>query len=198
MDMQPLIYTIGHSTHSINYFLDLLRHFSITLVADVRSVASSRFNPQFNKKAFETSLIENDIAYQHFPDAFGARQTDENYLDETGQVDFERFRNSTQFQNGVNALRDLSKHHRIALMCAEADPLSCHRFGMIAPALTKQGWRVEHILKDKTSHTQTELEEQLIVKYARKLPVTDLFTTKNELVEMAYRLLNTKIGYKAS
>src|SRR4051794_3069135 len=134
--MMPLVYTVGHSTHSAEYFLELLTEFSINCVVDVRSLAASRFNPQFNKNKLAGFLAANGITYLHFAKEFGARRSDPNLLDEDGRVDFDKVRASEDFKNGVERIRQgVAKGFTIALMCAESDPMDCHRFLMISPAL---------------------------------------------------------------
>src|SRR5688572_11650937 len=163
----PLIYTIGHSTHAIGYFLELLTDYKITCVVDVRSLPASRFNPQYNKNALSAFLRAHAITYLHLGEEFGARQSDPNVFDDNGKVDFEKMRNSPQFTKGMERLANgVNAGYTIALMCSEADPLRCHRFSMIAVALT--AFQVRHILKDKSSLTQDELELILLKSYTRK------------------------------
>jgi uncharacterized protein (DUF488 family) len=192
--MKPLIHTIGHSTHPIDYFIELLQAHEVNCIVDVRSVAASRFNPQYNKKALEGSLKKQGIQYLHFAEEFGARRTDPNDLIE-GRVDFEKVRSSAIFKKGIQRLKQgTEKGFRIALMCAESEPLECHRFAMISPALKKE-FEIRHILKDASIAEQEELEQQLLEKYRKKL--NSLFPeqmTGNRL-QLAMRLLNEKMGW---
>ena len=190
------IYTIGHSTHSIDYFLELLKTYKVTCVVDVRSVAASRFNPQYNKLAFAEFLKKNLITYLHFPAEFGARYTSPVLLDKEGCVDFEKVRTSPAFKNGIARLQQgIDKKFVIALMCAESEPLDCHRFSMISPALTDVGFDVKHILKDTTLKTQLELEQDLLKQYSDKIPTPTIFEPAVDALKMAYRLKNKEIGY---
>lgn len=195
---RPIIYTIGHSTHPIDYFLELLNQYSITCLVDVRSIAASRFNPQFNKKSLADSLKNNNIAYLHFAEEFGARQTNPNVLDEEGRVDFGKVRKSKPFEQGIGRVREgVKKGFNIALMCAESDPLTCHRFSMVSIAL-KDEFEILHILKDKTVITNGQLEQQLLKKYEKKISKLDMFdSTKpiDRLLKIAYQLKNKEIGY---
>ncbi len=194
-----LIYTIGHSTHPIEFFLNLIKTHRINCIVDVRSIAASRFNPQYNKKALQNSLTENNILYMHFEKEFGARQTNPAVLNDAGQVDFEKVRQSAEFRNGVVRLKDgIQKGYTIALMCAEAEPLDCHRFGMITPALQESGFDVKHILKDNSSISTAALEAQLLLKFKKKISATDLYADTREQLKIAYQLLNVHIGYKPS
>ncbi|HEY9046665.1 MAG TPA: DUF488 domain-containing protein [Ohtaekwangia sp.] len=193
------IYTIGHSTHSLEYFLELLQAHHITCLVDVRSLAASRYNPQYNKDTFSAFLKGNGIQYLHFGYEFGARQTAAELLDHEGQLDFEKVRNASHFKKGVDRLQQgIAKGYTIALMCAESEPLDCHRFGMVAVALARNGFDVLHILKDKTLKSNATLEQDLLKKYAKKLPTADIFTpaiSHDTQLAAAYRLLNKDIAY---
>lgn len=196
--MTKIIYTIGHSTHDINYFLQLIKNFHINCIVDVRSVPASSYAPQYNKEPLLNFLKDNGVTYMHFADEFGARHIEPELLDYDGKVDFEKVRNSRNFQNGVERIRQgINKGFTIALMCSESDPFNCHRFSMISVALEKDGFNVLHILKDKTIKTNAQLESQLLKKYDKKLPKPDLFTTVtlNEQLKVAYRLRNKEIAF---
>jgi uncharacterized protein (DUF488 family) len=194
--MQKL-FTIGHSTHAIEFFLNLLRSHDVNCVIDVRSIAASRFNPQYNKKALQHSLMENNILYMHFEKEFGARQTNAAVVNDDGQVDFEKVRQSSEFRNGINRLKDgIQKGYTIALMCAEAEPLDCHRFAMITPALKESGFEVKHILKDNSLTSTEDLETQLLQKFKKKISVIDMYADTREQLRTAYKLLNATMGYK--
>ncbi len=123
---KPIIYTVGHSTHPLIYFLNLLREYHVNCLVDVRSVAASSYNPQYNKEPLSNFLKNNGITYMHFPEEFGARHSDPELLDEKGKVDFAKVRKSWHFKNGVERLwSGIDKGYRIALMCSESDPFDC-------------------------------------------------------------------------
>ena len=191
------IYTIGHSTHEIGYFIDLLKTHGVNCVVDVRTLAFSRFNPQYNKEKLSASLRDAGITYIHMPEEFGARHTDPSLLT-NGHVDFEKVRKTESFKHGIERLHHgVNKGFVIALMCAEADPLDCHRFSLISVAL-KNDFEVLHILKDNTIITNLDLEHQLLKKFKKKMLTSDLFQsvhTHLERVAVAYKLQNEEIGY---
>jgi uncharacterized protein (DUF488 family) len=196
---RPTVYTIGHSTHPIDVFISLLKTYSINCVIDVRSVAASSYNPQYNKEIFSTYLKENGIVYMHFAEEFGARHTDPDLLDDEGKVNFELVRNSSLFKNGLERLwQGIDKGYNIVLMCSESEPFECHRFSMISVALEKDGLSVLHILKDKSIKTNHQLEDQLLKKYEKKVPRPDMFQpniTIEEQLKVAYRLRNKEIAF---
>lgn len=194
-----VIYTLGHSTHSLDYFLSLLQEYAINCLVDVRSVAASTHNPQYTQEPLASFLKQNGIYYLHFPEEFGARQSDPDLLDENGKVDFEKVRKSWNFRNGIERLwLGIEKGYVIALMCSESEPFDCHRFSMISIALELDGFEVQHILKDKTLKSNAELEQRLLKKYDKQLPKPDIFqpvVTIEDQLKVAYRLRNAEIGF---
>jgi len=196
---RPRLFTIGHSTHKIDFFIGLLKTHNVTCVVDVRTLAASRFNPQYNKSALSASLRDNDVTYIHMPEEFGARPTNPSLLT-NGRVDFDKVRNSEGFKKGVERLRHgVNKGFTIALMCAEADPLECHRFSMISVAV-KNEFEILHILKDTSITTNVDLEQELLKKYKKKMLTSDLFQslhTQQERLAAAYKLQNEEIGFAA-
>ena len=198
---KPVIFTIGHSSHSIELFHDILKTFSINCLIDVRSIAASSYNPQYNQIPLSNFLKANGITYLHFAEEFGARHTDPDLLDDDGKVNFELVRRSWNFKTGLERLwQGIDKGFTIALMCSESEPFDCHRFSMISIALEKDGFEVLHILKDKTIKTNAQLESQLLKKYIKKIPKPDMFQpniTAEDQLKAAYRLRNKEIAYSA-
>lgn len=196
---KPVIYTIGHSNHPADYFLELLKAFAVNCLIDVRSTAASAYNPHFNKGPLSNFLKNNRITYLHFAEEFGARYTDPDLLDDEGKVSFDKVRKGWHFKNGVERLwAGIDKGFTIALMCSESEPFDCHRFSMISVALSKDGFEVKHILKDKSLLDNEELEKQLLKKYSSKLPKPDMFNpniTKEDQLKAAYQLRNKDIAF---
>lgn len=188
-----VIYTIGHSNHEPEAFAELLLHFGVNCLVDVRSIPASGRFPQFNKTTLSEFLKSKGVQYLHFGKEFGARHTDPELLDEEGKVDFERVRQTEDFKNGLERLRaGIEKGFIIALMCSEAEPFDCHRFAMISGFLEKNGYAVRHILRDKTLKTNAQLESQLLKKYHKQLPFAP---SLEEQVIFAYRLRNRDIAF---
>jgi len=200
-EMEKFVFTIGHSNHEPEYFVQLLQAHDVNCVVDVRSVAASARNPGFNKKPLEALLQRHGIRYLHFEKGFGARQEVPSLHDENGQVDFEKVQRTPAFLEAVQRLETgLTKGFRIALMCSEANPLDCHRFSMICNYLSQQGFSIWHILRDATLADHPELEAELLVKYQKKLPQPSLFEPDISAVDrlrFAYRLHNREIGWSA-
>jgi uncharacterized protein (DUF488 family) len=198
--VSPAIFTIGHSSHPIEHFLNLLRHAGINCLADVRSAPVSARFPQYNQDLLKDALARNGIRYLFFGHEFGARRTAIEELDADGQVDFEKVRGTYAFRNGIERLWQLVHGNAtIALMCAEAEPLECHRFSMVSLGLVTEGFEVRHVMKDATIKTHATVEAELLHKFRKKLPMPDLFSpdvTAADQLRVAYRLVNREIGYR--
>lgn len=192
--MNHLIYTVGHSNHTIDYFLELIQHFEVDCIVDIRSIPASSYNPQFNQKALKSSLSQQGIAYLHMPDAFGAIQKNPALLDAAGRVDFAKAIQGRDFQQGVKRLqKGLEKGFTIALMCAESTPLMCHRFCFVSLGLTAEGLEIWHILKDKTLQSNASLELELLQKFEKKLSQPSIFEpdiSPEQQLKTAYKLMN--------
>lgn len=196
------LYTVGHSSQSLEEFLSLLQRHSINCVVDIRSVPASKFAPQFNEESLKHFLKLHDIQYLPFGNEFGARRTD--CINDDGQVDFEVAVTTPLFQQGAERLmKGLERGFCIALMCSEADPLECHRFSLVSRYFQNQGIEVLHILKDAKLATHSEVEKRLVNEFlhSRKYHLAEVdelfgtYTTEDQLND-AYKLKNKEIGYK--
>ena len=198
----PVIYTIGHSNHQLEFFLELLQAFSIDCLVDVRSMPASAYNPQFNKEVLSRFLKVNAIEYHHYGKEFGARHSDPAVLDEEGKVDFRLIRKTTAFHSGMQRVKQKTGEGKtITLMCSESDPMDCHRFSMISVALEAAGIEVRHILKDKNWKSNIALENQMLKRFGKKIPQPDLFQpniTIADQLDAAYRLHNKEVAYSPS
>ena len=193
-----LVYTIGHSRHKIDDFVELLLKNNINCVCDIRSTPFSKFAEQFNQENLKKSLQDNNIVYLYFGEEFGARRKEQDLIT-NGIVDFEKVSSSKKFLSGVKRLeKGIEKGYRIALMCAEKDPIDCHRTILVARNLALNGFQVKHILDNGSQIDQTEVDEQLLKKYFPKRNQVSLFEEDlpiDYLVE-AYKKANQDIGYK--
>ncbi len=144
-----IIYTIGHSNHPAEKFLQLLRTHSIEVVADLRSRPYSRFVPHFNRDALKNLLQEKGIRYLFLGKELGGKPQDpDKPLTDAAVWDYLRSR--PQFREGLERLLGEARQARVCLLCAEADPSRCHRGQLLAPELAAQGAEVRHILADGT------------------------------------------------
>ncbi len=186
-----MIHTIGHSYHSIERFLTLLRGAGIQCVADVRSVPFSRRFPQFGRKALAASLDAAGIAYWFLGDALGARPRDPDCW-ENGKVSYARIAASAAFQQAIDALIEGSHAKRIALMCAEKEPLDCHRTILVGRELVRLGAELAHIHADGRIESQAELEERLLHLAKEKV---DLLTGRDSALAHAYDRQGRRMAY---
>lgn len=186
------IFTVGHSTHSLERFIDLLQKAGITATADVRSSPYSRFNPQFNREVLEKRLKEQGIAYVFLGRELGARSDDPSCY-EKGRVRYDRLARTEVFQIGLQRVRKGAESHRIALMCAEKEPLECHRTLLVSRALEAQGVSVSHILADGRLESHSAAMERLLGVVG--LSKTDLFRSKDELIDAACAIQEERIAY---
>lgn len=191
-DDQRGVLTIGHSSHSMERFLELLRGAGVTAVADVRSAPYSRHVPQFNSDPIRTALRGAGVAYAHLGKELGGRPRDPSHY-RSGVVDYEAIAATPAFRSGLQRLLDGAATHRVALMCAEADPLECHRCLLIARALAARGVPVRHVLADGVTTTQAEIEDELLRRTHRT--DDDLFLTRAERVAVAYKEQAMKVGF---
>jgi uncharacterized protein (DUF488 family) len=151
-----MIYTLGHSNHPAERLIELLRQHDIGAVADVRSMPFSRFNPQFNRERLAAALRGAAIHYVFLGEELGARTRDPSLL-EDGRVSYAKLARSEPFRRGLERVMSGMREHRIALMCAERDPLQCHRTLLISPELERAGVPVTHILPDGSLETHAQV-----------------------------------------
>ena len=190
---EGMIYTIGHSTHEIGNYISLLKRYQIDAVADVRSVPYSRRQPQFNRKNFVDSLKTQGIAYVFLGKELGARSTDPECY-EKGRVRYRLLAKTKLFRQGIERIRNGSKQRNIALMCAEKDPLDCHRTILVARELVKEGLDVAHILADGRAESHGVVMKRLLEQLG-KGSQRNLFLTEEQLMDEAYAARERHIAY---
>ena len=185
------LFTLGHSTHLIERFLELLRIHRINAIADVRSSPYSRHTPQFNREPLQAFLKDRGIAYVFLGKELGARGEDpSSYLD--GQVQFNLLAQTGLFKEGLDRLRKGASSHHIALLCAEKDPIRCHRMILVCRNL-RVDLMIQHILEDGKLERNDQAEGRLMREL--KIPESDLFASAKELIDRAYDLQGRRIAY---
>lgn len=186
------IYSVGHSNHSFEKFVELLKRNGITAVADVRSSPHSRYSPQFNKEELSGALKRHGIAYVFVGKELGARSDDPDcYV--AGKVQYGRLAQTSLFKAGIERVLAGAEKYKIALMCAEKEPLDCHRTLLVAKTLHESGVSVRHILADGTIESHEKTMTRLLDLVG--LPRTDMFRTHEELIEEACHRREDKIAY---
>jgi uncharacterized protein (DUF488 family) len=153
-----MIFTVGHSTHPIEEFLELLTAHGVEQLMDVRTIPKSRRNPQYNADALAESLQKAHIHYRHMPGLGGLRHPRKDSINSAWQNDSFRgyadYMQTPPFEASLSELIDASKLRRTVIMCAEAVPWRCHR-SLIADALLARGIEVADILSAKPAKPHT-------------------------------------------
>ena len=163
--MTDLVYTIGHSTHPAEKLIHLLVGHAVTAVADVRSQPYSRFNPQFNRENLPTDLKVAGISYVFLGRELGARPENRSCYVQ-GKIQYDLLARTVLFQEGLTRVAQGISNHRVALLCAEKDPLTCHRAILVCRHLAEIG-----------------------------ITERDLFRSRDELVVEAYSRRGDQIAY---
>jgi|ERR1051325_2147506 uncharacterized protein (DUF488 family) len=187
------VYTVGHSTHSIERFIELLTSTHVEAVSDVRSRPYSRMNPQFNREPLEKVLCGVGIKYVFLGKHLGARSEDRSCY-YNGQVQYDLLANTELFKKGIERIREGAQKYQIALMCAEKDPLDCHRAILVARKLLEQGLTIKHILADGSIEDHAQAMERLIAQLG--VPRADMFRSEEEAVTEAYARRGREIAYR--
>jgi uncharacterized protein (DUF488 family) len=192
--MAAPIFTIGHSTHEMETFLDLLARHGITAVADVRSQPFSRI-AHFNRDVLSPVLNSRGIKYLPLGRELGARR-DEPECYVNGQAVYERIAMLPLFRQGIDRLVEGAADSITALMCSEKEPLDCHRSVLICRHLRPHPLRINHILADGLLESHDEIEHRLLEMAGISPKQGDLFARQDELIERAYDARGEQIAYR--
>lgn len=179
------IFTIGHSDHSLDEFLNLLVQHRISALADVRSVPFSQRQPQYSKPALAEALACRGIAYVYLGEQLGGRSS-ARMRGEMRAGGYAAMAATDTFGEGIKRVLHGSLCHRIALMCAERDPLDCHRALLVGRALNAGGAAVDHVLSDGRTESHARLEQRLLAAAGHEGGGGDLFASADELLDLAY------------
>jgi len=185
------LFTIGHSTQSWEQFLEVLLRHRIEAIGDVRSSPySSRF-PHFNREVLDRALRAANIRYVFLGDELGARRAErECYV--AGVARYDRIARTAAFRAGLERVQTGVTRYRLALMCAEKDPLECHRTILVCRQF-RADLDIRHVLGDGSLETHADAETRLLTE--EKVPGDDLFAPREELIAQAYDRRGGKIAY---
>lgn len=195
------VYTIGYTSFDIQKFIEVLKKYKISCLIDVRSTPKSSYYKDFDDSNLMPLLKSNGIIYRNYREEFGARQENKEFYSSKGFLDFNVFSQSKQFNDGIDKIRKAQDMgYTICLMCAEKDPINCHRTILIARNLDKKGFYVKHILATEDLCKQCDIDKRLLEKYCPNRSQISLFNENNltdeESIEKAYRLKNEEIGFR--
>ncbi len=187
-----MVLTIGHSNHGYANFLELLRGAGAEAVVDVRSVPYSRRVPHFNGKSLQLALPQADIEYHYLGQRLGGRPL-HPHLYRNGRADYERMAEQPDFLQGLEAVEALGRSRIPALMCAERDPLDCHRCLLVARSLAARGATLAHVLANGSTQSQEAIEDRLLaVTHAAE---ADLFANRAQRLALAYARRAGAVAY---
>lgn len=189
------IFTIGHSTHELETFLGLLDRHGVTVVADVRSRPFSRLQ-WYNADVLPAALKEQGIKYVPLGRELGARREEANcYVD--GQAVYECVALLPLFRDGIQRILQGAAHHDIALMCAEKEPLDCHRTVLVCRHLRPHGLHIQHILADGELEEHGDAEKRLMRMMDVGPTLFEPDLTEEDLIRRAYEARGKQIAYRA-
>lgn len=203
--MSRKLFTIGHSNHNIEKFIALLKDRQITAIADVRSSPYSRYLSHFNQAEFKFYLKDVEINYVFLGKELGARPQDEKcYVD--GKAIYEKIAARELFSKGIKRIVEGSNKYNITLMCAEQDPITCHRAILICQHLKKYDLDINHIHQDSSLESHQQLEDRLLDLdgynkpkqlniFEQSVAVLENTQSKEEALKEAYRNQGLKIAY---
>ena len=192
--MQPLEnQVVDVSLESISSFAKWLQHYGVDAIADVRSVPYSKFRPEFNKENLINTLKKNGVKYVFLGDYCGVRFNDLScYVD--GYVDYIKVKETNKFKSGIERIINGLANYNISLLCAEKDPINCHRDILICRNLKSFNIPINHILADGMLEKNENTEKRLLKIF--ELDTIELFISPEEQLEIAYDRQGKNIAYK--
>ena len=192
--MADAVFTVGHSNHAFVTLLGLLQMQAIDVVADVRSTPYSRYNPQFDRETLKGTLRGAGIDYVYLGAELGVRSDDPSLYEE-GRVRFDRVAATEAFRRGIARLQAGVVKVRIALMCAEKEPLECHRTILVSRHLVQARLEVKHIHADGHLEGHTEALRRLTRSLRMDVDAPRLFQTAEEVLDEVYAAQERRIAY---
>ncbi len=191
------LFSIGHSNIPVERFLAMLQGAGANVVADVRSKPHSRFCPWFSQKPLAATLSAAGVGYAAMGGALGGRpRADTLYRD--GVADYEAMAIEPEYVTGLDRLLEVAARSRVCLMCAERDPLDCHRCLLVARSFAERGVAVGHILHDGAVEAHAETERRPLALDEKAVPqACDLFTSgQHDQLAAAYRRRARAVAFR--
>lgn len=194
------LFTLGHSNQEMSDFLGTLVRHEIKVVCDVRSRPGSFRFPQFNREPLEARLTTARIRYEFCGEQLGGRPLDPQFYLANGLVDYSKRRRAPAFLEAIDKAIALARERKTAILCAEEDPLHCHRFLLICPALVARGVAPVHLQSGGAAETQRDAEDRLLQLHGFADVTSDsLFAHGREsALEDALRLQSERYGFRTS
>jgi uncharacterized protein (DUF488 family) len=194
MSPDHTVYTVGYGNRPIADFLDLLSKYRIEVIGDVRSTPYSSRYPDYAREPLRVTLRDAGIKYVFLGEELGARPSDPVLYD-AGRASYSAMAASAAFQRGIARVETGSSRFRLALMCAEKDPIDCHRAVLVSRELARAGARIFHIDAAGALQSQPELEARLLRLYG--LDQVPLFEPEriSRAVDEAYKRRGGDLAY---
>lgn len=189
--MNP-VFTVGHSSHAIDDFVAMINSHDIGVIADIRSVPYSRYRPQFARPALVESLQRAGLSYVYLGEELGGVPSSRVQAQMQGSG-YAAMAQTPAFLQAIARIARGRERYRIALMCAERDPLDCHRALLVGRSLAANGMPVEHVHADGSTESQMRLEGRLL-EAAGSLAGGDLLSSPEELLDLAYLRQERRVG----
>lgn len=152
-----VVFTIGHSAHTLDRFLSLVKAQNVDVVVDTRSAPYSRFAPQFDRENLQRELLQSGVKYLFLGAELGGRPGNPDYYDERGHVLYSRITRDKNFVAGIGRLERGMAAYRVALLCGEEDPAHCHRRLLVGRVLAERGHEMLHIRGDGRVETDPDV-----------------------------------------
>lgn len=156
----PLALTIGHSNHSIDRFIQLVKEHQVEVIVDTRSQPYSKYSPQFDQESLRNALTAAGVKYVYMGRELGGRPNGDEFYDAEGHVLYGRVAESPLFLDGLARLEQGLRKHRVALLCSEENPAGCHRRLLVGRVLGQRGTAIDHIRGDGRIHSEAELIQE--------------------------------------
>ena len=186
------LYTVGYSCFTVEEFFEALKKYEITALVDVRSQPFSKYKPEFNKDNLTLVLKNSGIKYVFLGKELGAR-TDAPECKINGKVSYYKLAEHKDFKDGLQRVRNGMEKFQIAIMCAEKDPITCHRTILISRNIKSENLLIKHILENGELEEHSDSEIRLLKLC--KLEQEDLFKTYEDRLKEAYEVQGNKIAY---
>ena len=154
------VLTIGHSNHTMDRFLALLRSHAVQVVVDTRSQPYSKYASQFDQENLKAALNGAGIRYLYLGRELGGRPDGDEFYDQEDHVLYDRVAATPQFQEGLSRLERGIREYNVAVLCAEENPAACHRRLLVGQVLLDHGFQVEHIRGDERVQTEEEVASE--------------------------------------
>ena len=195
-DAQPMVFTVGHSNHPPEVFVNLLVRHGVDEVIDVRSAPYSRYAPQFNHEELKRLLEDIGIGYTFRGGELGGRPVDRACYDADGRVQYDRVAATDTFDDALRRVIRVAEENSAVLLCTEKEPLECHRTLLVSRALHERGVSIAHILADGILEDHADAMLRLVEIH--KLPPNgDMFRSPADVIEEALTRQAHKFAYVA-